>query len=72
MAPRAREVAGVVRALLPRALYRVELESRHQVTAHAASGVRRNFVRLLEGDRVMVELMATDVTRGRITRRVVE
>ncbi len=72
MVRRAGEVAGIVRALLPRALYRVELDSRHHVIAHAASGARRNFVRLLEGDRVMVELMATDVTRGRITRRVVD
>ena len=72
MARRAREVAGVVKALLPRALYRVELDSHHEVIAHAASGPRRNFVRLLEGDRVMVELGATDVTRGRITRRVRE
>lgn len=64
------EVTGVVRELLPRALYRVELESRHEVVAHAASGPRRNFIRLLEGDRVVVELSSADLTRGRITRRV--
>ena len=64
------EVAGVVRELLPRALYRVELDSRHQVVAHAAGGARRNFIRLIEGDRVLVELSSSDLKRGRITRRL--
>jgi translation initiation factor IF-1 len=63
-------VAGIVRARLPRALYRVELEGGHVVTAHAAADPRRNFVRLVSGDRVIVELAARDTSRGRIVRRV--
>jgi translation initiation factor IF-1 len=57
-------------ARLPRALYRVEIEGRRHVVAHVADDVRRNFVRLVEGDRVVVELAPHDRTRGRITRRV--
>jgi translation initiation factor IF-1 len=55
---------------LPNALYRVELESRHQVLAHPVGTVQRNFVRLLPGDRVAVELSPRDSTRGRIVRRI--
>ena len=64
-----RTVAGTVLAVLPRALYRVEVEGGHEVTAHAASGPGRNFIRLLVGDRVTVELSSRDQTRGRIVRR---
>jgi translation initiation factor IF-1 len=63
-------VEGVVAAQLPSGLYRVEIGGRDRVTAHVAGGAERNFVRLLVGDRVMVELAARDVTRGRIVRRV--
>lgn len=55
---------------LPSAVYRVELETKQQVLAHAAGMVKRNFVRLLPGDRVEVELAPHDYTRGRITRKV--
>jgi translation initiation factor IF-1 len=55
---------------LPRAIYRVELETKQQVLAHVVGTVNRNFVRLLPGDRVEVELMPHDYTRGRITRKV--
>jgi translation initiation factor IF-1 len=64
------QVTGTVRARLPRALYRVEVAGGHEVTAHAPAGPRRNFVRLVPGDRVIVELAARDVGRGRIVRRV--
>ncbi len=64
------EIEGVVVELLPKGLYRVELESRRQVLAHSAMGLRKNFVRLIEGDRVQVELAPFDRGRGRITRRV--
>jgi len=60
---------GVVQAVLPRALYRVTLAGGHDVTAHAASGVGRDFVRLVVGDRVQVELSPRDPGRGRIVRR---
>jgi translation initiation factor IF-1 len=63
-------VEGVVAAQLPSGLYRVEIGGRNRVTAHVAGSAERNFVRLLVGDRVMVELAARDVTRGRIVRRV--
>ena len=63
-------VEGLVAAQLPSGLYRVEIGGRDRVTAHVAGGAERNFVRLLVGDRVMVELAARDVTRGRIVRRI--
>jgi translation initiation factor IF-1 len=63
------EVAGTVKKSLPNALYRVELDGRHEVLAHAADEMRKNFIRLLAGDRVRVQLSPRDTTRGRITRR---
>ena len=63
-------VEGTVRAVLPRALYRVTVAGGYDVTAHATAGPTRNFVRLVVGDRVMVELTARDLARGRIVRRV--
>ncbi len=64
------DVSGVVIELLPQALYRVELDSRQRVIAHAAGGTRRNFVRLIVGDRVAVTLSSRDTGRGRITRKL--
>ena len=55
---------------LPSALYRVEIDGRHRITAHLASGEGRNFIRVLVGDRVMVELTPRDLTRGRITKKL--
>ena len=60
------EVAGVVMEQLPSALFRVVLESGHQVVAHPSGDARRNFIRILVGDRVRVALSPRDVTRGRI------
>ena len=60
------EVAGVVTETLPQALYRVRLEAGGFVTAHIADRMDRNFVRLLVGDRVRVELSPVDGGRGRI------
>ena len=62
-------MAGTVLAVLPRALYRVAIEGEREVTAHAGSGPGRNFVRLIVGDRVTVELSPRDVTRGRIVKK---
>ena len=62
-------VSGTVLAVLPRALYRVAVEGGHEIVAHAASGAGRNFVRLVVGDRVTVELSSRDRGRGRIVRR---
>jgi len=62
-------VSGTVLAVLPRALYRVAVEGDHEVVAHAASGAGRNFVRLVVGDRVTVELSSRDRGRGRIVKK---
>jgi translation initiation factor IF-1 len=64
-----RRVEAVVTAQLPSGLYQVAVGGEHRLTAHLASGAERNFVRLLVGDRVVVEVMARDATRGRIVRR---
>ncbi len=64
-----RECQGTVLEVLPRALYRVGIDGGRDVTAHAASGSRRNFVRLVVGDRVLVALSPRDLGRGRIVRR---
>jgi translation initiation factor IF-1 len=62
-------VEGTVRAQLPSGLYDVEIEGSRRVKAHAGGGVERNFIRLLVGDRVVVELTEKDLTRGRIVRK---
>lgn len=62
-------VEGTVVELLPRALYRVNVDGR-DVTAHAPAGLSRNFVRLVVGDRVLVEMSPRDGGRGRISRKV--
>ena len=64
-----RQIAGLVTDVLPSALYRVRLEDGSVVTAHIADRIDRNFVRLLVGDRVRIEL-SNDVTRGRIIERL--
>ncbi len=61
---------GVVRELLPSQLVRVELEGRHYVTAHLASPVGRNYVRIVVGDRVRIALMANDPSRGRVIEKL--
>ena len=57
-------------AQLPSGLYQVEVDGAHRITAHIGGGLDRNFVRLLVGDRVTVELAARDLTRGRITKKL--
>jgi translation initiation factor IF-1 len=65
-----REGVGVVMEQLPSALFRVVLEGGHEVVAHASGDARRNFIRLLVGDRVRVALSPRDQTRGRIVERI--
>ena len=67
--PSEQQVEGVVTAQLPSGLYQVEIEGPHRITAHIGGGSERNFVRVLVGDRVLVELTPRDTTRGRIVRR---
>jgi len=64
------EVEGIVDAQLPSGLYRVEVDGSRHVTAHVGGGLERNFIRLLVGDRVVVELTPRDLTRGRIVRKL--
>ena len=63
------EVEGRVVEPLPNAMFRVELDNGHRVLAHVSGKMRMNFIRILPGDRVKVELSPYDLTRGRITYR---
>ncbi len=69
-AGRRAQVAGVVAETLPSAMYRVRLDQGAVVLAHIADRIDRNFVRLLVGDRVRVELSPTDIGRGRIVGKI--
>jgi translation initiation factor IF-1 len=62
-------VEGTVIEPLPNAMFRVELENGHKVLAHISGKMRMNFIRILPGDKVTVELSPYDLTRGRITYR---
>ncbi len=64
------QVEGIVAESLPNAMFRVELENKHRVLAHVSGKMRMNFIRILPGDRVMLELSPYDLTRGRIIYRV--
>ena len=61
-------VASVIETL-PNAMFRVELENKHQVLAHISGKMRKNFIKILPGDRVIVELSPYDLSRGRIVYR---
>lgn len=63
------EVEGVVVEPLPNAMFRVELSNGHKVLAHISGKIRMHYIRILPGDRVLVELSPYDLTRGRITYR---
>jgi len=63
-------VEGTVLAQLPRGLYKVGIDNQRQVTAHAPSGPGKNFIRVLVGDRVRIELSPRDLTRGRIVEKI--
>ncbi len=64
------EVEGKVLEALPNAMFRVELANGHKVLAHISGRLRMNFIKILPGDKVMVELSPYDLTRGRITYRL--
>ena len=63
------EVKGTVIEALPNAMFRVELETGHEVLAHISGKMRMYYIRILLGDKVLVELSAYDLTRGRIIYR---
>lgn len=64
------EFEGTIRESLPNAMFRVELDNGHKVLAHISGKIRKNFIKILPGDRVRVELTPYDLTRGRITYRI--
>jgi len=66
------EFEGIIKESLPNAMFRVELENGHLVLAHISGKIRKNFIKILPGDRVKVELTPYDLNRGRITYRVQE
>lgn len=63
------EVEGIVKESLPNTIFIVELENGHQITAHISGKLRMNYIRILPGDKVKVELSPYDLTKGRITWR---
>jgi translation initiation factor IF-1 len=64
------EVEGTVIEPLPNTMFRVELANGHRVLAHISGKMRMNYIRILRGDRVLVELSPYDLSRGRITYRL--
>jgi len=63
------QMTGTVKEALPNAMFRVELENGHEITAHISGKIRMHYIRILPGDKVQVELSPYDLTRGRITYR---
>ncbi len=62
-------VSGVVVKVLPATMYRVRLESGHEILGHISGKMRRHFIKITTGDRVTLEISPTDLTKGRITFR---
>ena len=63
------EVEGIVVDKLPNAMFRVELENKHIITAHISGKLRLNFIRIIPGDKVLIEMSPYDLTKGRIIWR---
>ena len=63
------EVEGIVKESLPNTMFRVELENGHVVTAHISGKMRKNYIRILTGDKVTVEMTPYDLSKGRIVFR---
>ena len=63
------EIEGLVVDTLPNAQFKVKLENGHEILAHVSGKIRMHYIRILPGDRVMVEMSPYDLTRGRITYR---
>ena len=64
------EIEGTVVEKLPNTMFQVELENGHEILAHISGKIRKNFIRILPGDKVKVEMTPYDLTRGRITYRL--
>ena len=63
------EIEGIVQDTLPNAMFRVKLDNGHVILAHISGRMRKNYIRILTGDKVSVELTPYDLTKGRITFR---
>ena len=63
------QIEGAVIETLPNAMFKVELDNGHQILAHISGKMRMNYIRILPGDRVLVELSPYDLTRGRVVYR---
>ena len=71
MAKRERiEVEGTVVTVLPNTMFRVELANGHQILAHISGKMRKHYIKVLPGDRVLIELSPYDLSRGRVTYRL--
>ena len=64
------EIEGTILESMPNAMFRVKLENDHEILAHISGKIRKNFIRILPGDRVKVEMTPYDVRKGRITFRL--
>ena len=69
MAKEAIEIEGLVSEVLPNVRFRVELENGHEILAYLSGKMRQHYIRVLEGDRVKVELSPYDLSKGRVTYR---
>ena len=64
------EIEGTIIESMPNAMFRVKLENDHEILAHISGKIRKNFIRILPGDKVKVEMTPYDLSRGRITVRL--
>lgn len=64
------EIEGTILESMPNAMFRVQLENGHEILAHISGKIRKNFIRILPGDKVKVEMTPYDLTKGRITFRL--
>ncbi len=64
------EIEGTILESMPNAMFKVKLENGHEILAHISGKIRKNFIRILPGDRVKVEMTPYDLTKGRITFRL--
>ena len=64
------EIEGKILESMPNAMFRVELENGHEILAHISGKIRKNFIRILPGDKLKVEMTPYDLTKGRITFRL--
>ena len=64
------EIEGTILESMPNAMFRVKLENDHEILAHISGKIRKNFIRILPGDRVKVEMTPYDLSKGRITFRL--